>query len=553
MYTVKCDNNLLLNKFVQSRMLINPLLRQKANEAGSFSFEITDQHPCYNLIYPLMSRIKVYDNGSLCWLGRAKEINDDGENIKGVACEGCLSFLNDSLVGPYDFEGTPSEFFSFLIESHNSIVKDSQKFVIGECTVTSDTDINRWSSLYEQTFKIIKDKLIDEFGGYLYVTYNSSEQPVINYYQVPPNTCTQLVQFGKNLISYEETLLYDTFYTACVPLGAKLEDSNLRLTIGAVNDGIDYLVNENLAEQYGVRMAPVNLTTWDSVTMPSTLKTNGQNWLDNHGIKHKETVRLSAADISTIQQGVQSFKFLWNVGFKLKTGSAIYYVVTEQELDLNKSANAGLTLGDTKEEYTGLIQQQVGSIVSQVSIIEGDYTTHQESQQIAQTIVETTTQIQLQATAIISQVLESYYTKQQIDDMLVEDVMSLRSQIQQLSDSIQASFEYYNSTVDGISSQVTQISSWVTIVPETPTQSVGIIIGNSESAIKLKLENDKLYFYVGDDSAPVILMWLDEDTLHIQEVEIQRLSIGEQGKMLDFKIVGSGVNTCVYFSGRLVL
>ena len=220
---------------------------------------------------------------------------------------------------------------------------------------------------------------------------------------------------------------------------------------------------------------------------------------------------------------------------------------------MNRSANVEINLGSEQKVYTGLVSSGVSEVANQVSTILSDYTTHQESQQVAETVIETTTQIQTQANAIISQVLEAYYTKAQIDDKFVEDVYSLKSQVEQLATSITASFTYYNSIVDALTSSVTEIQSWVTIVPETPTQSVGVIIGNSASAIKLKLENDILYFYVGDDTAPVVLMWLDHETLHIDRVEIQSLSIGVTGKMLDFKIVGSGENTCVFFQGRLVL
>lgn len=550
MYTVKCDNYLLLNKFVEGRSLIEPILHLTANTAGTLEFSIAKSHPCYNLINMLSSKIKVYKNGSLYWLGRAKTITDSGKNIKDVVSEGCLSYLNDSFIPPYEFSGSPAAFFEFIINSHNAVVSEAQKINIGTCTVTDPNNyIIRSSINYDTSFKVLKEKLLNSFGGYLIVTFNANEEPVLNYYAEVPNTSTQLVEFGENLVSYEKSFIYDTMYTACIPLGAKDEETGKRLTIVSVNDDLDYLVNATLAAQYGVRFAPVNLTTWDDVTLPVNLKVKGQDWLDNVGIRYKDSARLNAIDISTIKQGVSSFDFLWNVGFKLRGLEPVYYVITQLDIDLNQSANVAITLGDVKDVYTGLVSQQVESVASQVSVIEADYTTYQQSQQVAETVIETTTQIQTQANAIISQVLESYYTKQQVDEKLVEDVRSLQSQITQLSNQVTTSFTYYQTLGD----QVTQIQSWVTIIPETPSQSGGMIIGNSVSSIKLKLENDILYFYIGDDTAPVVLMWLDSETLHIDRVEIQRLSVGVTGKMVDFRIIGSGVNTCVFFSGRLVL
>lgn len=553
MYTIKCDNEILLNKFVPGRKLIEPHLLLKANIPGTLTFTISDEHPCYNSINLLISRIKIYDNGQLIWIGRPKSVSDSGRRLKSYVCEGCLSFLKDGFVAPYNFSGSPAEFFQFIINSHNANVPEAQQISLGTCTITDPNDyITRSSQSYDTPFDVLKDKMLDKFGGYLYITYDQNEKPILSYYADVPYTCTQLVEFGKNLVSYENNLIYDEMYTACIPLGAK-DDAGSRLTIDSVNDGKDYLVNETLSSQYGVRFAPTSLTTWDDVTVAANLKVKGQNWLDDVGIKYKDSVYLSAIDISTIKQGVQSFKFLWKAGFKLRNGQVIYYVVTELDIDLNRSANVEINLGDEKKAYTGLVSDQVSNIASQVSVIQSDYTTRQESQQISETVIETTTQIQTQANAIIAQVLEAYYTKAQVDEKFVEDVVSLKSQVEQLASSITASFVYYNSVVDALTSSVTEIKSWVTIVPETPTQSVGLIIGNSNSAIKLKLENDILYFYVGDDTAPVVLMWLDHETLHIDRVEIQRLSIGSTGKMLDFKIVGSGLNTCAFFQGRLVL
>lgn len=550
MYTVRCDNDLLLNKFVQGRTLIDPMLRQKANSIDSLTFGIVSTHPCYNTIYALKSKIKVYDDGVLYWVGRAKTIKGTGKNTRGVVCESCLSYLKDGVVSPYNFTGSPAEFFKFIIDSHNATVSDSQKILEGTCTITDPNDyIVRSSTTYDSPWKVLNDKMLKKFGGYLYVTFDANETPILNYYAEPPYTCSQLVEFGGNLSSYEESFLYDTFYTACIPLGVENDETGLRLNISEVNDGSEMLVNEILAAQYGIRIAPVNLTTWDDVTMAANLKVKGQDWLDNVGTKHKETVRLNAVDISRIRQGIGSFKFLWNVGFRLRERDTVYYVLSQLDLDLNRAANVNITLGDTKDSYTGLVTEQIGNVQDQVSVIESDYTTFQQSQQIAETVVETTTQIQIQANAIISQVLESYYTKEEVDGRLQSDILSLMSQIQQLSDQVSTSFTYYQQ----LGNSVTEIKSWVTIVPETPNQSGGIIIGNSASAIKLKLENDILYFYVGEDTAPVVLMWLDHDTLHIDHVEIQRLSVGVTGKMVDFRVVGSGTNACVFFSGRLVL
>ena len=552
MYTVKCDGNLLMNKLIPEFNLGEAVLSLTANTAGSLIFVIYDSHPFYESINMLVSRIKVYKNGSLIWLGRPRLKVDEGRRAKRYQIEGCLSFLKDSYVAPYDFSGSPEAFFQYVITQHNNSVADDQKFVIGNCTVTDPNDyIVRSSISYDNAYNVLQEKLVNHFGGYLYITFNQDDRPVLSYLQDVPNTSSQLIEFGKNLVSFSQEMLYDEFYTACIPLGAKIEGTDERLTIKSVNDSVDFLVNTTLAEQYGLRYAPTNLTTWDDVTVAANLKTKGQDWLSNVGVKYKDTIMLSAIDISVIEQNVGPLNYLWKVGFKPKGGSAIYYVVSQQEIDLNSAANLTVTLGETKSVYTGLISNAVSNVSSRVDVIEADYTTKQDSQIIAETVIETTTEIQTQAAAIIAQVLESYYTKGQVDDMFVEQLTELSSSITQLSNSVTTSFEYYQAIIDGNTSSINNILSWVKIVPETPNQSVGIIIGNSESAVKFKVENDILYIYTGDDTAPNMLMWLDAETLHIDNVEIQQLSIGVTGKLLTFRIVGTGNNTSAAFIGRM--
>ena len=562
MYSVTCDGSLLLNKLSPIYTLHDPILHLEANEAGSFEFDIYDNHPNFNIVNLIASKIKIYKKGSLYWLGRAKQKTNESKREKHYYCEGCIAYLKDSLVPPYDFSGSPEEFFRMVINGHNSVVSDDQKFEIGTCTATDPNDyIVRSSINYDSAYNIIKEKLIDHYGGYLYVTFDQDERPVLNYYIESPYTCNQFVEFGENLISYEEEIFYDEMYTACVPLGAKVQQTveeedgesrviEKRLTIGSINDGLDYLLNDELVASYGIRFAPTSLTTWDDVTVATNLKTKGENWLQESGSKHKETVTLDAVDISTIKQGLSSFEFLWNIGFKSsRVVDPVFYILSDLYIDLNLGANVSITLGDTKSVYTGVVSQAVANVSNRVDTIAADYTTKQEAHQVAETVIETTTRIQTEAARIISEVMEEYRTSIESSGALYNDIKELKSQIEQLSNQVTTSFTYYNQVGDSVK----QIQSWVTIIPQTETQNVGIIISHSDSAVKIKVQNDKIYFYTGDDDDPNILMWQDSETLHIDRVEIQSLIVGEQGKQLVYKIVGTGANTSVAFVGRLVL
>jgi hypothetical protein len=82
-----------------------------------------------------------------------------------------------------------------------------------------------------------------------------------------------------------------------------------------------------------------------------------------------------------------------------------------------------------------------------------------------------------------------------------------------------------------------------------------VVIGESTSAVKLKLENDILYFFTGDEttvSTQNAIAYFAAGKLYVNTAQIQQLTIGIAGQLMDFYVAGSGDNRCIMFSGRLV-
>ena len=80
------------------------------------------------------------------------------------------------------------------------------------------------------------------------VTYNYLEKPVLNWLADPPDTSTQQIQFGENLIDIAVTKDADETYTACVPLGSRMSDHRPAYESDArrspdVNDGDPHLID----------------------------------------------------------------------------------------------------------------------------------------------------------------------------------------------------------------------------------------------------------------------------------------------------------------------
>ena len=64
-----------------------------------------------------------------------------------IQCEGDLAYFNDSILRPYNFNGSIENYLYMVIESHNSQVGDDKKFTLGDVTVTDPNDYYSASNL----------------------------------------------------------------------------------------------------------------------------------------------------------------------------------------------------------------------------------------------------------------------------------------------------------------------------------------------------------------------------------------------------------------------
>ena len=102
MYTVYCDRLTLHDPVLNdpAYLLINPVVSQEANKAGSFTFTIAANHANANAINRLQSVIQVYDDEKLIFRGRVLNDTRTWDNSRKITCEEDLAFLNDTRVRP---------------------------------------------------------------------------------------------------------------------------------------------------------------------------------------------------------------------------------------------------------------------------------------------------------------------------------------------------------------------------------------------------------------------------------------------------------------------
>lgn len=373
--TVKSDNYTLMDTNLESYNLVKPKTEQETNKVGKFSFTIYPDHPHFDFIKKMKSIITVVEEGIAepLFRGRVYDEKEGFYNEKQVTCEGELAFLNDSMQRPWSFTGTPEDLFKQFIAAHNEQVDADRQFTVGKVTVTDPNDyITRSDSECKNTWNAINDKLIDTLGGYLWTRHEDGVN-YIDYLADFTTISNQPIEFGKNLLDLSKQIKADGFATAIIPYGAKLtdEDGNEtgeRLTIADVNDGVDYVYNEEAVAEHNYIFTT---NTWDDVTDANNLKRKAQEYIDNMA-QFIASISVTAADLNGAMidgkpVNVNSFRIGRYVKVATKPhGLDQNFIVSKLTRELLKPEATKLTLGTTykslteKQKETAAIRGEAG-------------------------------------------------------------------------------------------------------------------------------------------------------------------------------------------------
>lgn len=523
-YTIYSDSFLVYDPRLPLYAVIDPILNLSVNEPGLLTFTVPDTNPSAGNITKLVSRIKVFRDSYQIFQGRAIKDERTLGNMHKYTVEGCIAFLIDSVREPYSFTGTPAQFFAFLLNGHNGSVAESQRLIAGSCTVTDENDITPYSELWDSTWNVMKSKLIDKYGGYLYVTFNRDSKPVLNWLAEPPDTATQKIEFGENLLSLAITKDADESYTACVPLGAKLKaidpayETEARLTIADVHDNDPRLIDSANAAIYGTIYAPVSLTTWDDVTLPTNLLHKAQAWLAAQGARLKETIQLTAVDLAALDTNVETFKFLDRV--IVSCGDILpeaYFVLTKMTIPIQNPAATRITIGDSRASLVADNTGRINGAIDRIEGIESDYVTNSGAVEIVQQQITNNTSILQSAQQIIMSALEDYVATSDFEQFQ----STVMTTLSVMAGTIEMNFYETNSEISDLNGDMNQqfeaIHGFIRMIAS------GIVIGESTSNIKLKLENDILYFFTGDEdsvSTENAIAYFSAGKLYVNTVQI---------------------------------
>lgn len=513
-YQIKCDNNILYDLRDKELFVESPNLNLEINKVGTLTFSIYPDHPYFDRLIKLKSKIVAKRGNKDIFRGRI--INDEQGiyNEKNIECESSLAYLNDSIYRPGSFSGTPKELFTLIFNNHNSQVTDDQKLKIGNVTVTDPNNyISRSWEDYLSSWELLNTRLLEPLGGYLVERYED-DGTYIDWLEDFKNgdsllVSTQTIEFGENLINILAKNDASTTYSVVIPLGYEIENEDgtkERLTIKSVNDNKDYLVNETALAAYGWKVAPVSETTWDDVTVASNLKTKGENYLNNQAVMIASTLEITALDLAAIDKDIEFF-FIYKY-VRIKSTPHNFnkaYLLKSIKIPFDHPESTQITLGETSNTLTGIEfgnKQKIDSVITRIETIEADYVTNEvvgeviESEltsnpnitNIINEVVSSNTSILQNAENIIMTALQDYVATSDFETFQ----QTISTQFEQTASAFNFNFTNLTSQINNLNGTTQQkfqeISKYIRF------ENGNIILGEAGNEITLKIENDRISF-----------------------------------------------------------
>lgn len=226
----------------------------------------------FDNVRPMHTHVEVYDDDKLLFRGRAikpkKEMQSSGRFIRTYTFEDIEAYLLDSIQRFYEAVGlTPKEFLQSLLDVHNSQVPQYKQFKLRNCNVTNNKDDAYRQIDYPKTRDAIKDKLINELGGYLVTEYKQDGPNMLDYVTDIGNDHKNdtPIQLAVNMKSASLTIDPTKVITRVIPLGKQLEPQKVEVdgensTI-ATGGGATTAINGDWTEaiKHAAKMMNVNL------------------------------------------------------------------------------------------------------------------------------------------------------------------------------------------------------------------------------------------------------------------------------------------------------
>lgn len=527
--------------------IIDGKIVEEVNSFDSFSFDIYPNHPMYYNLHEMKTIVKAYNTrrNRYEFVGRVLYASDKMDSYglicKSVICESRMAYLCDS-IQPYiaerQWEGDDTrnglqEFIDIILENHNAQVTEEKQIFRGEVTlITYDSSEGVYKGLnYQKTWDALNDKLLKVFGGEMRVREGEDGKLYLDYAEQFGRTTATEIRLARNMQSLTREINPSNIITRLIPLGAKLkitdEDGNetqteQRLTIATVNDGVEYVQNDLACEKYG---AIYGTQTWDDVTDATNLLRKANEWM----IENTTVVigyKVTALDLATIGLDIDEID-LYNsypvVNPLMGVDDTLRVIKKTTSLDSEYSS--AIELGDRYATMTDIFYGNQSNINDAIAELNGSMTNVGGAlDEIRQTIVEQNTTVIRTCEEIILEASQKLVDTGQFDEYRE----TVSSQLAVLASNIEMNFTTTTEQITNVNgdmqSRFTELTKYIRFSDD------GIVIGEEGNALTLTLDNDRIAFVKNG----VQIGWWDGNDFHTGNIYVETT---ERARFGDFAFV----------------
>lgn len=340
---------------------ISGTIKQGINCINSFTFTIYPNNVGYNLINPLSTLVTVLNTKTDKYefvgrvLSASNSMSSNGLISKTFVCESELAYLLDTYQSYEEIHNISVRgYLEKLIQAHNANTDTSKQFVVGNVDVVDNNDSLYRYIAYDSTKKNIDDDLINKLGGELQIRYENGVR-YLDYLQEIGKVCNAEIRLAKNLKDITQDIDINGYCNRLIVLGAKLKatdnegnevDTEGRLTIESVNNGLKYIDDTESIAKYGIIQGQV---IYDDVTEAKNLLTKGQKYLLSQRLIISNKV--NALDLSLIGIDIDSFE----VGNYYPLIHEILNIndtvrIVEKSISIENPQSSTITLGDLEKD-----------------------------------------------------------------------------------------------------------------------------------------------------------------------------------------------------------
>ena len=365
MYSIYADGVCIYNDVfsLDDMKVVTPKLTLEDSAAGSLEMTLPHTNKAYDTIIRMVTEISVKKHGEEIWSGRVLSESKDFWNNRVLYCEGELAYFNDSVQPPAEYTGKSiREYLEQLISVHNAKIGANRQFAIGAVTVV-DENFPTYYTNYEKTMELL-NALVETYGGHLRVRKVDGVR-YLDYLKEYPDTCSQVIQFGSNLIDFTRNWDSTEYATAIVPLGNRLDESPIEaldayLTVESVNNGSLYVQSDEAVKNYGWIVKTV---TWDDVSDPAALLEKAKEYLADLQFDNLE-LELSALDLHYLDVNTEAVKLLDEIRVISRPhGLDRLFPVTKLEIPLDHPENTQFKMGDSVQVSLTSVSNQTNAAV----------------------------------------------------------------------------------------------------------------------------------------------------------------------------------------------